>query len=189
MALPTATHKPTGLRIMKNQQRWIEQKLTEQQQLYEKYGRRLEPEHTGKFVAISFNGEIILGKREGEVLRRALDTFGRDNFTMVRVGADVFEERFGAAGQVPKRSNRRSAEEQEWIDDQLAEEQRLYDLYAKHLEPEHNGKFVAISFDGKVIVGKRDGEVLKRAVDMFGRGRFAMARVGHEVMHEWVTVW
>ena len=174
---------------MKNQQHWIEQKLAEQQQLYDLYAKHLEPEHTGEFVAISLDGEIILGKREGEVLKRALDTFGRDNFTMVRVGADVFEEWFGAARQVPKRSNRRSAEEQEWIDDQLAEERRLYDLYAKHLEPEHNGKFVAISLDGKVIVGKRDGEVLKRAVDMFGRGRFAMARVGHEVMHEWVTVW
>ena len=52
---------------------------------------------------------------------------------------------------------------------------RLYDLYAKHLEPEHNGKFVAKSFDGEVTVGKRDREVLKHAVDMFGRGGFAMA--------------
>ena len=77
----------------------------------------------------------------------------------------------------------------EWIERKLADERRVYDLYAKHLEPEHNGKFVAISFDGEVIVGKRDGEVLKHAVDMFGRGGFAMARVGHEVMHEWVTVW
>ena len=78
---------------------------------------------------------------------------------------------------------------QQWISDQLAEEQRLYEQYAKYLEPEHNGKFVAISFDGEIIVGKRDGEVLKRAVDAFGRGNFAMARVGHEVIHDWSTVW
>ena len=174
---------------MKDQQRWIEQKLKEQRRLYEEYGKRLEAKHTGDFVAINLNGEIILGKWEGEVLRRALDTFGSDNFALARVGDDVFEEWFDAAGQVSRGSNRRSNEEQEWIDEQLAEERRLYDLYAKHLEPEHNGKFVAISFDGEVIVGTKDGEVLKRAVDMFGRGRFAMARVGHEVMHEWVTVW
>lgn len=30
------------------------------------------------------------------------------------------------------------------------------------LEPEGNGKFVAIGLKGEVIVGKRDGEVLKR---------------------------
>ena len=174
---------------MKDQQRWIDQKLKEHRLLYEKYGKRLELEHTGEFVAISLGGEIIMGKREGEVLRRALNTFGRDNFALVRVGGDVFEEWFDAAGQESKRSKRPSDEEQRLIGDQLAEERRLYNLYAKHLEPEHNGKFVAISFDGEVIVGKRDGEVLKRAVDMFGRGRFAMARVGHEVMHEWVTVW
>ena len=83
----------------------------------------------------------------------------------------------------------RKLKEQERIKDQLAEERRVYNQYAKHLEPKHNGKFVAISFDGDLIVGKRDGEVLKRAVDTFGRGNFAMARVGHEVMHEWVTLW
>ena len=78
--------------------------------------------------------------------------------------------------------------DQEWIKDQLAEERRLYNLYANHLEPEHNGKIVAISFDGEIILDKREGEVLKSAVDKFGRGNFAMARVGHEVMHEWVTI-
>ena len=79
--------------------------------------------------------------------------------------------------------------DQEWIERRLAEERRAYNLYAKHLEPEHNGEFVAISFDGELIVGKRDGEVLKRAVDTFGHGNFTMSRVGHEVMHEWVTLW
>ena len=92
MALPTATHEPTGLRIMKNQQHWIEQKLAEQQQLYDLYAKHLEPEHTGEFVAISLDGKIILGKREGEVLKRALDTFGRDNFALARVGQDVVHD-------------------------------------------------------------------------------------------------
>ena len=175
---------------MTDNREWIERKLAEQRRLYEKYGKQLEPDHTGEFVAISLDGEIILGDRLGELLKRAIDTFGRDNFALVRVGDDMYEEYFNAAGQACNEGSKRgSDEEQRLIGDQLAEERRLYDLYAKHLEPEHNGKFVAISFDGEVIVGKRDGEVLKRAMDMFGRGRFAMARVGHEVMHEWVTVW
>ena len=79
--------------------------------------------------------------------------------------------------------------DQGWMERRLAEERRVYTLYAKQLEPEHNGEFVAISSNGELIVGKRDGEVLKRAVDTFGRGNFTMARVGHEVMHEWVTLW
>ncbi len=83
----------------------------------------------------------------------------------------------------------RKLREQERFKGQLAKERRLYNLHAKHLEPDHNGEFVAISFDGELVIGKRDGEVLKRAVDTFGRGNFAMARVGHEVMHEWVTLW
>ena len=68
----------------------------------------------------------------------------------------------------------RKLEEQERIKVQLAKERRLYSLHAKHLEPEHNGEFVAISLDGELIVGKRDGEVLSRAVDTFGPGNFVM---------------
>ena len=164
---------------------WIERKLEEQQRLYEKYGKSLEKEHKGKFVAISLEGEIILDRRLGEVLAGAVETFGEDNFALMRVGDEVY----GAGERASKESNRRLAEEQERIKDQLAKEKRLYSLHAKHLEPEHNGEFVAISFDGELVVGKRDGEVLKRAVDTFGRGNFAMARVGHEVMHEWVSLW
>ena len=80
-------------------------------------------------------------------------------------------------------------DQQRWIDQKLKEHRLLYEKYGKRLELEHTGEFVAISLHGKIIVGKRDGEVLKRAVETFGRGKFAMARVGHEVIHELVTVW
>ena len=79
--------------------------------------------------------------------------------------------------------------QQRWIEHKLAEQRRLYDLYAKHLEPEHTGEFVAISLDGEIILGKREGEVLKRALDTFGRDNFALARVGQDVVHDWIRLW
>ena len=77
---------------MTNTRNWIDQKLEEQQELYDKYGKALEIEHTGEFVAISRDGEILLGKRMGELLKRAIDTFGRDNFAMARVGHETMTE-------------------------------------------------------------------------------------------------
>ena len=72
---------------------------------------------------------------------------------------------------------------------QQAAERRLYAKYGKPLEANHAGEFVAISWDGEILLGKRDGEILRRAIDEFGRGNFVMACVGSETIHEWVTVW
>ena len=77
---------------MANMRNWIDQKLEEQHRLYAQYGKPLEKEHTGEFVAISRDGEILLGKRMGELLKRAIDTFGRDNFAMARVGHETMTE-------------------------------------------------------------------------------------------------
>ena len=77
----------------------------------------------------------------------------------------------------------------EWIAQKDAERRRLYEKYGKPLEANHAGEFVAISADGEILLGERDGETLRRALDKFGRGNFAMARIGSDVMHEWSTVW
>lgn len=77
---------------MTHYQEWLERKCEEQRRLYEKYGRPLEKEHKGEFVAISLEGEILLDKRLGELLKQAIDTFGPDNFAMARVGHDAMAE-------------------------------------------------------------------------------------------------
>ena len=77
----------------------------------------------------------------------------------------------------------------EWIAQKAAERRRLYEKYGKPLEANHAGEFIAISADGEILLGERDGETLRRALDKFGRGNFAMARVGCDFMHEWSTVW
>ena len=65
---------------------WLERRGKEQQRLYDKYGKALEQEHTGEYVAIGTKGQTILGKRIGEVAQQALDTLGKGNFGVFRVG-------------------------------------------------------------------------------------------------------
>lgn len=74
---------------MDTSQAWIDRKIGQQVRLYGLYGKPLEAKHTGKWVAISEDGETLLGEREGEVFQRALDSFGRDNFALVMVGHEV----------------------------------------------------------------------------------------------------
>ena len=73
-------------------QEWSERKLKEQHRLYEKYGKPLEKEHKGEFVAIGLHGHVLLDRRLGDLLKRAIDTFGPDNFAMARVGHDAMAE-------------------------------------------------------------------------------------------------
>lgn len=76
---------------MIDMQEWLEKKGKEQKRLYQKYGKPLEQDHTGEYVAISMGGETILGTRLGELLRQAVEAFGRDNFAIARVGHDTIE--------------------------------------------------------------------------------------------------
>ena len=48
--------------------------------LYEQYGKPLEREHWGEYVAIFPDGRTVLGKSPHEVLDMALDTIGRGSF-------------------------------------------------------------------------------------------------------------
>ena len=48
------------------------------------------------------------------------------------------------------------------------------------MEKNHAGEIIAIASTGKVILGDSDDEVLREAVDSFGKGNFALTRVGEE---------
>ena len=61
-------------------------KAHEDDLLYERYGKPLEGQHQGEFVAIGKDGQIILGKDDVEVLKRALELFGSRKFAFRRVG-------------------------------------------------------------------------------------------------------
>lgn len=78
-------------RSLVNMQEWLENKATEQERLYEQYGKPLENKHMGEYVAISLDGQTILGQRIGELLREAIHSFGSGNFAIARVGHDTVE--------------------------------------------------------------------------------------------------
>jgi hypothetical protein len=60
----------------------------------------------------------------------------------------------------------------------VQEADNLYARYGKPLEPEHHGEYAAITFDGRVVVGKDDLEVGERALQQFGKGGFVLYRIG-----------
>lgn len=55
-------------------------------QLYKKYGKPMEKEHIGKYLAVSFQGKTFLGNNLYEVAKRASDTFGPANSIVYKVG-------------------------------------------------------------------------------------------------------
>jgi hypothetical protein len=48
--------------------------------LYERYGKPLEREHLGEYVAIFSDGRTVLGSSPHEVLDKAIDTIGPGSF-------------------------------------------------------------------------------------------------------------
>jgi hypothetical protein len=64
-------------------QRDIERRYDE---LYEQYGKPLEAEHAGEYLAVSPAGETLLGSSLREVARQATAKFGPGNF-VYKVGA------------------------------------------------------------------------------------------------------
>jgi hypothetical protein len=75
-----------GRKLVTTFDKWDAQRIREDVRLYELYGRPLEQEHAGEFIAIGPDGQIILGDDDGEVLQKAIETFGSGNFAFTRVG-------------------------------------------------------------------------------------------------------
>ena len=65
------------------------QQLTEQaERLYQQYGRPMEQEHWGEYIAIFPDGRFILGRSRLEVLDQALAQFGPGSF-LFKIGEKV----------------------------------------------------------------------------------------------------
>jgi hypothetical protein len=63
--------------------------LTEQAiRLYDRYGKPLEREHYGEYVAIFPDGQTVLGISPHEVLDKAVDTIGPGSFVF-KLGEQV----------------------------------------------------------------------------------------------------
>ena len=75
---------------MENLKEWLALRAEHKRTLYEQYGKPLEKANRGEYLAIGTDGRTILGKRAGEVLRKAMETFGSRNFALMRVGYSTF---------------------------------------------------------------------------------------------------
>jgi hypothetical protein len=65
---------------------WLAERSREDDRLYARYGKPLEPEHTGEWVAIGPAGEVIIGSEDIEVAREASRRFGDGNYAVRRIG-------------------------------------------------------------------------------------------------------
>jgi hypothetical protein len=53
--------------------------------LYDQYGKPLEADHWGEYVAIAWDGRTLLGSEVHDLVNRAVDAFG-PNYTIYKVG-------------------------------------------------------------------------------------------------------
>ena len=66
----------------------------------------------------------------------------------------------------------------------IGESERLYSQCGQPLEQKYLGQYVAISPNGKTIVGADLMDVSGRALDQFGQGSFVF-KVGEKAVGKW----
>lgn len=60
----------------------------------------------------------------------------------------------------------------------------LYERYGRPLEARHRGEYLAVSADGKTILGTDLLQVAQKATDIFGPGHFIF-KVGERSVGKW----
>jgi predicted small metal-binding protein len=61
----------------------------------------------------------------------------------------------------------------------------LYERFAKKIEKEHKGEYIAINKNGEFMISQDDIELLQQAIQKFGRGNFAFRKIGFKTLGKW----
>ena len=61
--------------------------LLRHEELYDRFVKGLESQHSGAFVAVRSDGQVIVDKDDVRVVDEALKQFGPGNFVLLRVGS------------------------------------------------------------------------------------------------------
>lgn len=61
--------------------------LPSREELYDRFVRNLEPQHSGEFVAVHADGRVIIDKNDIAVVDRALKQFGPGTFVLLKIGS------------------------------------------------------------------------------------------------------
>jgi hypothetical protein len=64
------------------------------------------------------------------------------------------------------------------------EADELYELYAKPLERDHLGEYVAVSYDGRVLLDRELYSLVVKASEVFG-SRNHIFKVGERAVGKW----
>ena len=62
---------------------------------------------------------------------------------------------------------------------------KLYKRYGKPLEKEHGGEYLAVSRDGRTILGRNLVELTDEAAEALGPGNFVY-KIGEKVVGQWL---
>lgn len=76
----------------------LRQRADEDDKLYERFGRHLESNHSGAFVAIALDGRTIIDSDQIHALEQAISAFGSGNFAFRKIGSRAlgrWRTRFG----------------------------------------------------------------------------------------------
>lgn len=68
---------------------WMNKRTEEDERLYDRYGKPLERDHKGEYVAIGPEGGVVLGNEDVPVIQEAILRFGSGNFAFRRVGVEM----------------------------------------------------------------------------------------------------
>ncbi len=127
-------------------------------ELYDKYVRPLEDEHSGKFVAVAPDGRTILGTNPYKIDIEAWSAFGGEA-VMFQVGDK----------HIVKPAPIRHSSGGEMLSARVSWSIiRLYQQYGKQYKAEHQGKFVAITDDGRTMLGTDRDNQSHDALKAFG---------------------
>ena len=77
--------------------------------------------------------------------------------------------------------------DRDYLRQRAQEDEKLYQEFGKKLEVDHQGEFVAIARDGRVVVEPDQIRALEKAVREFGSGNFAFQRIGYRALGRWRT--
>ena len=146
-----------------------EEALKRDDALYDKYVRPLEDEHWGKFVAVAPDGRTMLGTNPYKIDMEAWNAFGGEA-VMFQVGdKDIVKP-------APIRHSTGGKMLSARISWSII---RLYQQYGKQFEAEHRGEFVAITDDGRTMLGTDRDNLFHDALKAFGTG-VSVFEVGRE---------
>ena len=145
------------------------------ERLYEQYGKPLEAEYWGKYVAIRQDGKTIVDEYLDVLTQRANAEFGEAPTLITKVGGRIESKPrlLYPDGTPEQQEERRRMQE---LGDSL------YEQYGKPLEAEHWGKYLAVHPDGRTVLTDDYEAVKADSLAKLGKG-FYLFKVGPKATH------